>query len=235
MKPDYWVGYHEFGQYCYRRGDHETAAEQFRKVVALNPGNAYGHLNLGTVLWALGRPDEAAAMFRRSLAAEPNYRAYNNLSIVLYMQHQYAEAAAACEQALVLNDTSYRTWATLGNASYWLPGRREAALEAFARAAALAEQQRQFTPRDAWLLTSLAGYYAILGQGDRARPLIAEALQIAPADARVAYFAGHAYEQLGDREQALAWIDQALQNGYSRSDVQNDPFLEELRRDRRFR
>ena len=233
MKPDYWGGFNELGQFYYRAGNYQGAAAQFQKVVDLTPDNAFGYLNLGAAYWGLGQMEDARKMFERSIEAEPNYRAYSNLSTVYYMEERYAEAAAMCEKALELNDTSYKTWATLGNACYWAPGKRELSRDAYRRAAELAEDQRRLKPNDAWLLTSLAGYYAVLGEKDRAAPLVEAALEIAPEDSRVAYFAGHAYEQMGNRDKAIEWIGRALEAGYSKSDAERDPWLQELRRDRR--
>jgi tetratricopeptide (TPR) repeat protein len=177
---------------------------------------------------------DARKMFERSIQAEPNYRAYSNLSIVYYMEERYAEAAAMCEKALELNDTSYKTWAALGNAYHWVPGKGELSRDAYRRAVELAEDQRRLKPNDPWLITSLAGYYAVLGENDRALALIERALEIDAENPRIAYFAGHAYEQMRDRDRAVEWIGRALENGYSKSDAQSDPFLKELRRDRRF-
>jgi serine/threonine-protein kinase len=234
MKPDYWGGYYELGKFYYGAGDYRGSVEQFGRVVELNPDNAFGYLNLGSAFWRLGKIADARKMFERSLEVEPNYRAFNNLGNVHYMEGRYEDAAANFEKAIELNKTSFRTWATLGNAYYWIHGKRESALEAYRKAAALAEDQRRVTPRDPGLLTSLAGYYAILGEEDRATPLLEQALEIDPDNSLVAFFAGHAYEQMGDRDKAMEWIGKALRTGYSKSDVENDPFLEALREDSRF-
>lgn len=178
--------------------------------------------------------ENARRMFLRSLDAEPNHRAYTNLAALYYMGGGYAQSAAMCEQALKLNDSAYKTWSNLGNAYHWMPGKRDQAMQAYRRAAELAEKQRALTPRDPSLLSGLAGYYAVLGEKERARALIDESLAIAPKNPRVLYFAGHACEQLGQRDEAFTWIGKALDNGYSVSDAERDPFLHEMRKDERF-
>jgi len=234
MKPDYWGGYNELGLFYFRRGNYEGAVSQFQRVIELTPDNAFGYLNLGAAYWGLEKIDDAQKMFERSIEVEPNYRAYSNLSTLLYGEQRYGDAAEMCEKALKLNDTSYLTWATLANASFWAPGRREKAYAGYRRAAELAEKQRSLTPRDPRVLTSLAGYYAVLGESGRALSLVAEALEIAPENPRIAYFSGHAYEQVGDRTKAIEWIGKALEGGYPKSDVERDPWLDELRSDHRF-
>jgi serine/threonine-protein kinase len=234
MKPDYWGGYNDLGQFYINQGKYQEAVLQFRKVIELTPDNVFGYNNLGAAYWYLDDVDKARGMFVRSIEVEPNYRAYSNLSIVYYNHGQYAEAASTCEKALKLNNTSYKTWATLANAYYWAPGQREKSLDSYRRAAALAEEQRKLTPRDPRLLTSLAGYYVAVGEKDRASSLITDALSIAPDNPQVAYFAGHAYEQLGQRDKAIQWIGKALEGGYSKSDVERDPWLPGLRADSRY-
>ncbi len=234
MKPDYWGGYNELGLFYFKKGNYAGAVTQFQKVIELTPDNAFGYLNLGAAYWGLEKTSDAQKMFERSIEVEPNYRAYSNLSTLLYMEQRYAEAAAVCEKALKLNDTSYLTWAALANAAYWAPGQREKALEAYRRAVELAEKQRALTPRDARVLTSLAAYYAIIGEKDQALALLAEALEIAPENPRIAYFAGHTYEEVGDRDKAIEWIGKALEGDYPVSDIERDPWLDELRSDERF-
>ena len=234
MKPDYWGGYNELGLFYYKRGDYKRAVDQFQKVTELRPENSSGYNHLGAAYWFLEQLPKAREMFERSLAAEPNDRAYTNLSVLYYMEEAYVEAAAMSEEALKLNDTSYIAWANLANAYFWVPEKREAAMEAFRKAAALAEEQLEVTPEDRRVLTSLAAYYAVLGESDRALSLIDRALEIAPDDPQVMYFAGHTYEQIGEREKALEWIGRALESGYSRSQVERDPWLRELQKDERF-
>ncbi len=235
MKPDYWGGYNDLGQFYVSQGRYKEAVVQFGKVIELTPDNIFGYNNLGAAYWYLDDIDQARQMFERSIEIEPNYRAYSNLSTVYYNHGQYVEAAATCEKALKLNQTSHKTWATLANAYFWAPGQRDKSFDAYRRAATLAEEQRKLTPRDPRLLTSLAGYYVAIGENDRASPLISDALSIAPDNPQVAYFAGHAYEQMGQRERAIEWIGRALDGGYSRSDMERDPWLPKLREDERFK
>jgi tetratricopeptide (TPR) repeat protein/TolB-like protein/tRNA A-37 threonylcarbamoyl transferase component Bud32 len=234
MKPDYWGGYNELGLFYYKRGNYANAVAKFQKVTELTPDNSSGYNNLGAAHWNLEQLQKAREMFERSLAAEPNFRAYSNLSTLYYMDGSYAQAAAMCEQALKLNDTSYMTWANLANAYFWVPGKRGEAMENFRQAAVMAEEQRKITPHDPHVLSSLAAYYAVLGESEWAVSLIDQALEIAPDNPRVMYFAGHTYEQVGEREKALEWIGRALESGSSRSDVERDPWLRELQKDRRF-
>ncbi|HEX6790858.1 MAG TPA: protein kinase [Candidatus Krumholzibacteria bacterium] len=234
MKPDYWGGYYEFGKYYYSLGDYEKAVAQFGRVVEHAPDNKYGYLNLGVCYFRLGKMDAAREQFEKSNAAEPNFRAYSFLGALYYMEGDYARSAEMCLQARKLNDTNYSTWVNLANAYYFTPGRRSQAMDTFRRAAELAEDQRKITPNDANLLASLAGYYAVLGEKERAQELMRKSLELAPESSIVLYFAGHASEQLGRRDDAFDLIGKAIDNGYALAEVEKDPWLAQLRRDPRF-
>ncbi len=43
------------------------------------------------------------------------------------------------------------------------------------------------------------------------------------------------YERLGERDEALRWLERALVAGYSLVDIDDNPELEELRQDPRFK
>jgi hypothetical protein len=45
---------------------------------------------------------------------------------------------------------------------------------------------------------------------------------------------GAIFEMLGDREKALEWIEKAVNNGYSLSEIELLPDLIELRKDKRY-
>ena len=59
---------------------HDAAVEHIRRAIALNPGQAVFHANLGAALQKLKRVDESLAFFRRALELNPSYaEAHNNL------------------------------------------------------------------------------------------------------------------------------------------------------------
>jgi tetratricopeptide (TPR) repeat protein len=174
-------------------------------------------------------------MFERSIEAQPNYRAYSNLGTLDYIAGRYQAAAEMYEKALELNDTSYLTWANLANAYYWIPGKREDAIDTYRRAAEMAEELRTVNPRNANLLASMAGYYAMIDEGDRAVELINQALELKPDNSTILYFAGFTYEQLGEREKAVEHINRAIGLGYQVAEIEADPWLVDLRNDPRVR
>jgi tetratricopeptide (TPR) repeat protein len=82
-----------------QRGDYKTAIEDYRKVLALQPGLADARANLGAALAAAGQFDAAIEEDTRALAAAPNKTAVRmNLALAYYkkgdLAHAYSEFEA---------------------------------------------------------------------------------------------------------------------------------------------
>ena len=235
LKPDYWGGYNDLGIFYYRHTRYEEAIDQFRRVVDLTPDNYRGYSNLGGIYYFLKRWPDARQMFERSLALKKTYGACSNLGTLYYKEGAYTNAARTYEMASELNDKDYRVWGNLAAAYYWAPREREKAKKAYQHAIELAEQQLTVNPKEADVLSQLAGYYAMVGENTRSETLIKKALGFGSGNSQVMYFASAAYEQMGNREKALQWIGEALRNGYAVSEIEHEPELRALMADKRFR
>jgi serine/threonine-protein kinase len=235
LQPRYWGNHSHLGAFYYRHARYAEAEAAFRKVIELVPESPRGYASLGAVLHeAGGRDPEAVAVLERSMALAPTYRAAANLGLIEFSQGRYAEAARAYEKALALESGDYRIWRGLGLSYLWAKGEKARAPEALTRAVALGQKQLEVNPKDAALLVDLADCYALLGDATRARGLLKRGLALAPDDVELQHAAAGAYEEIGDREAALRWIRRALESGYPRSRVEDDPGLAGLRADPRF-
>ena len=84
-------------------GAWEAAENCCRRAIALDGQYAAWHSNLGVVLEAQGRLNDAAASYRAALALSPNEpQIHANLGVVLRSQGKLSEARACYEQALRL-------------------------------------------------------------------------------------------------------------------------------------
>ena len=173
-------------------------------------------------------------MFERSLEIKKSYGASSNLATLYFAQALYSKAARMYEAALALNDQDSQVWGNLGAAYYWAPGEREKSAAAFQRAIKGSEQDLLVNPKDAETTASLAGYYAIVGEGHKAEATMNLALTISPENARVLYLVGTTHEQLGKREKALYWLGQALERGYPIYEIEQQPELKQLVADKHF-
>jgi tetratricopeptide (TPR) repeat protein/TolB-like protein len=234
VKPDYWGGYNDLGYFYYTQGRFAEAAREYTVVTQLTPDNYLAFSNRGAMYYYLEQWEDAEQDFLRSIEIEPSGRAYINLASIYYIQARYEEAAELCRKALEINDKNYRTWATLANCYYWIPGRRDEAFPAYRRAIELAEERLELNPRDARMLVTLAGYYVMVGENEKALSYTERALQISSDKPIVLYFAGYVYEQLGQRDKALELIGRAIELGYPVEEIERDPWLSDLRADERF-
>src|SRR5262249_17472839 len=148
-----------------------------------------GYMNLGGALQALGRYDEAAAAYERSIALGPSGSAYSNLGSVRYDSGRYAEACAALEKASKLTPNDYRVWANLGDAYRWTPARKAGAPKAYQRAITAARAALSVNANDALAHAVIASCLAKSGKGDDAEAEIHAALTIDPTDSYVLYSA----------------------------------------------
>jgi Flp pilus assembly protein TadD len=91
-------------RHCHLLFEHfaPSAAEPaFREVIARDPQNAAALHNLGSILYRLGRFDEAIATYRRSLELRPNSAStYLDLGFALREGAKVDDAIAAWNQAI---------------------------------------------------------------------------------------------------------------------------------------
>jgi protein O-GlcNAc transferase len=96
-------------------GDLRNAERHYRQVLAAEPNNAVAHVNLGIVMAATGRRQEAAHCFQKSIAAQPNLaEAHYHLGNVLCAGGEAAQAIRCYRQALALNPNLGPAHASLG-------------------------------------------------------------------------------------------------------------------------
>jgi tetratricopeptide (TPR) repeat protein len=107
-------------------------------------------------------------------------------------------------------------------------------MEAYRKAIELAEISRKETPEDAHLLADLGGYYAEVGEPDRALSLLRQAVALAPEDPNVLFLAGDGYELLKRRGDAIRLISRSIALGYHANQLQGTPELAALRADPKF-
>ncbi len=237
LRPDSWDGYNSLGAFLDDHQRYDEAIAQFRHAIELTPDNAPLYLNLAAVYIDMGDPKrlpEAEEMLRKSIALAPSYPAYANLGYLYIQKQRYADAADAVGKALQLNDKDYLTWGNLALAYEGLKDKDKAG-KAQDREIALLEQAARDTPRDASVQSLLGLLYAKKRLREKAIPRIQSALALSPDDSGVLENVGQAYEDLGDRAQALQYIERSLQKGYSFAALKNIPELQSLLSDPNFR
>jgi tetratricopeptide (TPR) repeat protein len=230
LRPQYWAGYNWLGAFYFRQARYADAVRMFQRVVMLAPQNFQGYYNLGGALAIQGKYPESIQALKRSIELRPTLEAYSNLGTALFALRRFSEAAEMFQQGLKLND--YRdslAWGNLGDALYWVPGRRGEAAAAYRKAISVATSQLQINPRDAILLAYRATYHAMVGDKTEALSDTHRALELAPKDAEVLFRAALAYNQLGDTGGCLSSLEKAISNGYPAAAIRDTPDFDHLR------
>ena len=234
LKPDYWAGYNDLGVFYFRHSRYPEAVEQFKQVVHLTPDNYQGYSNLGGIYYMMEKWEQAREMFKHSLALKNNYFAASNLGTLNFILGNYAEASKMYETALKLNQNDYSVWGNLAISYYWTPGKRDKARQTYEKAIEVAEDHLKVNPKDYQAISSLAAFYADVDKKNQSLPLIKRSIKLGGDDPEIQFRTGTTYEKLGNRDEALHWIGKAIENGYSVSEIVNQPELKKLIADPRF-
>jgi TolB-like protein/DNA-binding winged helix-turn-helix (wHTH) protein len=207
--------------------DWQTAEKEFRRAIELNPNYATAHHWYAEHLMWRGRFDEALQESERARQLDPLSLiiAADNGAILFYSR-QYDRAIDKWRSVLEMDPDFPR--AHLIQAAFVEKGM-------FAEAHADLEKER---PKMAapWYWCNLASIYGRSGQTAKARYALHELLQEnqhKPVDARIIAWA---YAGLGDKGQALAWLEKAYaQHSNEITALKVDPGYDNLRSDPRFR
>ncbi len=234
LAPNYWRWPVVLGSYYFNDGRLEEAAEQFARAVQITPDNAIALSDLGLAYLQLGRFDVAETNLQRVVELDPSARSFSALGTLLELQGRYPEAVANYQRAVALSPNDYTVWGNLASGYMWSPGGHDHAIEAYRKTIELAEVTLKETPNDPLLLSALGGYYAAVGDGDHALPLLRQAVALAPDNPDVLFRTGEGYEILHQREPAIRFIAQSIALGYHEMELQRSPELAALRVDPKF-
>jgi tetratricopeptide (TPR) repeat protein len=233
LQPGYWEQYNDLGAFYLDAGRFEEAAAQFEQVVALHPDHIWGYNNLGAAYLYQDRLDEAQAMFERSIGIKPNDFAYSNLGYISYRQQRPEEEAEMYRQALALDSSDFRVWGNLAGA-YERLGEESRARDTHQRAAQMIKAALEVNPNDPDLLYHLASHMLPLGRKEQALALLERALALAPENVNFMAGAVFIYAEQEMRDEALHWMEAALESGYPASVFEDAAGLQQLRADPRY-
>jgi serine/threonine-protein kinase len=230
LDPSDWSNRNELALFYDRQGRYTAAIDQAKLAISSSPDNPMLYFNLGAFYLDSGSPSmfpHAEEALRQSLALGATNSAYSNLALLYLYEHRYAEAAAACEKAIALDNRQILTWRFAELAYRWL-GEEQKADAALNKMEDLAQAQVAMNPRNVIGHSLLGLVYAKRGLRDRAIPQIEAALSLAPGDSQVLVNAVEAYKACADEANAEKLIREAQQKGVSLVDLRLDPDMRSL-------
>ena len=229
-RPEDWVTHYDIGRFFYyERHDPGRAIPYFRKVVELLPDSSIGYSALGGCLFYTGETAEARTNLERAVEIGSRYDAFANLATLVFYEGQYAKAAELYERALEMDASDYQLWNNFGEASrFRYPADLERARAAYEQAAALMQPRLDADPDDQALLIEMASFRALLEDSAGARALVDRALVSAVDDPNLMFSLATISEELGDRDEALRWIQLSVDSGFPIQVIKDYPGFADL-------
>lgn len=228
---------HLLGVIAHQKGDDNGAVDLIRKALAINPGFAEAHNNLGDALQSLGNYDEAVSAYERALEIRPDFpEAHNNLGTVFHDLGKFEEAIASIKKATGVDPSYIEAFCNLGNV-YRDCGRLDDAIHNYQKAISIHpdfaeahfnlslihKQQGKFSeageclrkavklqPNSSKFLNDFAAVQAELGELEDAIALYGRALEINPNFAEAHNNMANVFKELGEFDKAEANYNKAI-------------------------
>jgi serine/threonine protein kinase/tetratricopeptide (TPR) repeat protein len=232
LRPGYWPMHNMLGLFYMDQHNYSGAEQELSSAAALAPRLGLIYSNLGALYFAMNRWPEAAASFEKSLAIEQEPLAQANLGTVYFYQGKYGESAKHARVATELQPANPVNWGNLGDALWQIPAEKAAAREAFEHAALLSSEQLSINPANFRLRKSYSLYLAKIGRKQEAEAQIGMALSQAPNDLYVEFYAARVYSVLNEMDRALTALDRCKKLGYSPNEIEREPDLAAIARER---
>ena len=187
----------------HRNLDYRNAMSIWQDTIAKRPDHARAHNNLGAVLLARGRVDEAIVHCRKSLELNAGFPdVYNNLGLAMKRRGDLDEAIAYFQKALEIPPDLAIVHNNL-SAALMQSGRVEEAIVHYRKAL-------EIQPRLAEVHNSLGTALARCGQMDEAIACFQQVLQLQPNHVEACNNLGNALLRCGRMDEAIFAYQRAL-------------------------
>ncbi|MBV9267027.1 MAG: tetratricopeptide repeat protein, partial [Acidobacteriaceae bacterium] len=230
-RPNYWLAYNELGFLYFSRRDYRGAIEMYRAASLAAPKSSMVFNSIGVVHLTIGDLAEATRNFENSIKLKPNSAAYTNLAETHLAQGKYEDAIACAKRAIALSPGADEYWMDLADSYDAAPGMKHQAIEAYRTARNIAERVLRDDSSDANAWIRLALYKAKTGERVAAMELVRKFDQFPGSDVDSKLVKARILELLGRRREALAVVQESLQTGATRFEVESIADLSHLRND----
>lgn len=214
--------------YFYHGWDWETAEQEFRQAIALNPNYALAYDWYAYYLTAMQRYDEALVMLGKAAALDPlSDPIHTDVGFSLYYSGNYEGAVQKLQACLQTNPK-------FGPAHLWL-GRSYQQQSKYDQA--IQEYNRTLEVAVDWpvALAALGHAYGVSGDQRNAKAMLDKLHELSAKKFVTSYGMALVYAGYGKNEEAFSWLNKAYDE---RSNwlvwLKTDPRFDMLRSDRRF-
>jgi serine/threonine-protein kinase len=214
VHPNSRFSYNMFGTFYRHRNEYEKALQMYAKVIQIAPDWYGTYVNIGSIYFETGEYAKAIDPLKKSIAIRPSYPGYVNLGAAYFGLGRFDDAVGAYQEAVKLDPEQQIVWGDLGAALYY-SGKKDQSVGPHRKAIELALADLKVNPHDAELLSSVAGYYSMVGDRKNALLYIGQALQYGHNDKDVLLDTAGVYNKLGDTGLAIEWLAKTMQAGYT--------------------
>ena len=207
-----------------------------RRALELAPRLAESHVARGQVLKVFGKYDEAELAYQEAVRINPSsFDAHHLHGRMCFQRGKMEEAVDLFRRAAALRVEDFQC-ALLMAQTLRVLGRPDEAREARREGLRRVERQLELEPNDPRALSLGAAELFYDGQRERAIEWAARAAAAAPDDPAVWYNVACTYAGMGEKEEALRWLEMMFGRGMGgREWALHDPDFDLLRDDPRFR
>jgi TolB-like protein/DNA-binding winged helix-turn-helix (wHTH) protein/Tfp pilus assembly protein PilF len=207
--------------------DWQSSEKEFRRAIELDPSYATGHHWYAEHLAFLGRFDEATQEMQRARELDPlSLIIQTDSAAIAYFARQYDRAIEQFRGVLEMEPNFPRAHMIVS--AYVEKGQ-------FAEAFADLEIWRRSTPDGFWTWSTESYTYGRAGRPMEARRALVKLQSLTNEGLLDPFLFAGPYIGLGDRDQALAWLDKAASfHSPGLTALKVDPMFDSLRGDPRF-
>jgi eukaryotic-like serine/threonine-protein kinase len=208
--------------------DWAEAEKELKRAQTLDPNFADAHHLYADRLEIMGRFDEAMAERKRALELDPLSPMFNMVfGTTFYFAGQYDEAITQYKKTIDLEPRFVDTYFYLGQAYEQK--------KMYAQAIATYQKGITQAERNPLLIAGLGHAYALSGERTKAQQALDELRDISKQHYVSPYLIAVVYVGLGDKGQAFAWLDKAVQDrSFFLIWLKVEPLFDPLRGDPRF-
>jgi len=202
--------------------------EQFKRAIELSPGHAIAYHWYSEYLRAMGRSDESIAIAKRAQEVDPLSPVISvTLAGACYFARLYDQAIEHLHKGLEINPDHFLLRFQLGLA-YLQKEMHEEAIEEMRRAVSLSGSSTE-------TLSGLGQAYAAAGMQEEVRKVLDDLNEQSEKRYVSPYYVAKIYAALGDKEQALGWLERGFKEcNPDFIELNVEPQFDHIRSDPRF-
>ena len=229
FKPDYAEAFSNLGGVFLKLGNTEKAINHFNAAIHLDPNLAEAHNNLGIALMQTGNIQAAIRQFQTAVELKPDFiTAENNLKRAQTILQEVETQIARLQQLRNDNPHNAQLIYEIGNL-YFRKGDHHRAMQHYQKAL-------QLNPRFVPALNNLALVMAANQKYYKALTVFMDILNYAPEDAETHYNIACMYARLKREDEAIEWLQKALDKGYTNwESIKEDSDLDNIRDSQAYR